>query len=101
MNQKTIRVILIGLGLAAAALAQTASPQSTASQPASAGQAASRTSAGVVRGTIKDDTGGVIPGASIALSGEKGTVQTTTSGPSGAYAFRHVAPGTYTVTTTY
>jgi hypothetical protein len=54
-----------------------------------------------VRGTIKDDTGGVIPGATVTLSDENGTAQTTTSGPSGTYAFRHVAPGTYTVTTTY
>lgn len=56
---------------------------------------------GVVRGVIKDDTGGVIPGATVTLTDNKGAKQTTTTGLDGSYSFRHIAAGTYTVSSTY
>jgi hypothetical protein len=56
---------------------------------------------GTVQGTLKDATGGVIPGATVTLSNDSGTVQTTTSGGDGGYTFRGVAPGTYSVLATF
>jgi hypothetical protein len=56
---------------------------------------------GTVQGTLKDDTGGVIPGASVTLSNTSGDVQTTTSGGDGGYVFHGVAPATYSVKATF
>jgi hypothetical protein len=56
---------------------------------------------GTVQGTLKDSTGGIIPGATVTLANDAGTVQTTTSGGDGAYAFRGVTPGTYSVLATF
>ena len=56
---------------------------------------------GVVRGSVKDDTGGVIPGAVVTLANQNGTVQTTNSSAVGNYTFRSVPSGTYTVSATY
>ena len=56
---------------------------------------------GKVSGVVKDDTGGVIPGASVALSNGIGILQTVQSGADGTYTFPGVAPGTYTVSATY
>lgn len=101
MNQKTISVVLLMLGLAAAAFAQVPANQSTAPNREPGRRSGRSTPGGVVQGTVKDDTGGVIPGAIVTLTSEQGAAQTTTSGPSGSYAFRHVAPGTYTVSVSY
>jgi hypothetical protein len=54
-----------------------------------------------VQGTVKDDTGGIIPGATITLANDSGTVQTTTAGSDGSYVLRGVRAGTYTVTASY
>lgn len=56
---------------------------------------------GIVRGTVKDDTGGVIPGAVVTLANQNGTVQTTSTSATGGYAFHAVPPGAYTVSATY
>lgn len=56
---------------------------------------------GIVRGTVKDDTGGLIPGATVTLANQNGTVQTTQTTRIGAYVFHAVAPGAYTVSATY
>jgi hypothetical protein len=56
---------------------------------------------GTVQGTLKDSTGGVIPGATVTLSNDSGQVQKTTSGRDGGYVFRSVAPGTYSVSATF
>jgi hypothetical protein len=56
---------------------------------------------GTIQGTLKDSTGGIIPGATLTLSNDSGAVQTTTSGGDGAYIFRSVAPGTYSVVATF
>ena len=96
-QKKTIRVLLAGVSLAVLLGAQTSAPTAP---PAAPRHSAPR-SGGTVQGTIKDDTGGVIPGAVVTLANESGTVQTVQSGRDGSYTFRSVAPGTYTVSATY
>ncbi|HEY3458798.1 MAG TPA: carboxypeptidase regulatory-like domain-containing protein [Bryobacteraceae bacterium] len=56
---------------------------------------------GSVQGTVKDDTGGIIPGAAVTLANDSGTVQTTKAAGDGTYTFHGVPPGTYSVTATY
>lgn len=53
---------------------------------------------GSVTGTVTDNTGAVIPGASLTLTNQStGTSSMTTSGASGTYAFMAVKPGPYTL----
>lgn len=53
-----------------------------------------------VVGTIKDDTGGVIPGATVtARNVETGLVRTATSDEHGTFRVQALPPGTYTVVT--
>lgn len=52
-----------------------------------------------VSGTVADETGGVLPGATVALSGPGGT-KTAVTGSDGAYRFSGVGPGSYKVTVT-
>ena len=52
---------------------------------------------GTVTGTVKDTTGAVIPGATVTLTGEDGKTQQAQTGSDGAYTFRAVAPGTYSI----
>jgi hypothetical protein len=99
MNRKTVPVFLLGLSVTAVLAAQTPTPQSTTAPQTQTTHRAAR--GGVVEGTVKDDTGGVIPGATVTLSSPSGTVQTTSSGADGAYTFRGVPPGNYTVSATY
>src|SRR4051812_2858639 len=56
---------------------------------------------GSVQGSVKDDTGGIIPGAAITLSNESGTVQTTKTGSDGTYVLRGIPAGTYSVSASY
>ena len=49
-----------------------------------------------VSGTVLDQSGATVPGATVQLAGA-GTSATTTSGPAGQYTFRNVSPGTYRV----
>lgn len=52
----------------------------------------------VIRGTVSDPTGAVIPGATVSITSPDGhTVGTATSDASGAYQARNLAPGTYIV----
>lgn len=99
MTSKTIRVILAGLGCAALVLAQTA-PVTTPSPQAPVRRSTS-SAAGTVKGTVKDDTGGVIPGAVVTLSNQSGTIRTVNTAGDGSYTFRNIPPGTYTVSATY
>src|SRR5215471_11636163 len=56
---------------------------------------------GTVQGTVTDLTGGVLPGASIALINRDTGVRTVqTSNATGLYVFNLVPPGTYNVTGT-
>ncbi|MDQ2774942.1 MAG: carboxypeptidase regulatory-like domain-containing protein [Acidobacteriota bacterium] len=99
MNQYLRRVLFAGLTCltvlcGTVAIAQT--PQSAAPPTARAPRAAVS-----VQGTVKDDTGGIIPGAPVTLTDANGTVKTTTTGSDGSYRFRGIAPGAYTLSATY
>ncbi len=53
---------------------------------------------GQVLGTVKDQSGAVVPGAKVTLTNEGTTFTTfTTTGPDGTYIFTPVKIGTYTV----
>ena len=58
--------------------------------------ASAQTTSGVVRGTLKDDSGAVIPNATVRLSGN-GLEKTATTATDGSYVFSGLAPGNYTV----
>ncbi len=88
MNYRTIRVLILSTLAMAAVFAQS---------PA----ARSPRNGGTVQGSLKDATGGVIPGAQITLLDQNGGLQTTTSGGDGTYSFKGVAPGSYTIIATY
>jgi outer membrane receptor protein involved in Fe transport len=51
---------------------------------------------GSVSGTVVDETGGLVPGATVVLVGAGGR-QTTISGARGEYSFGNLAPGTYDI----
>src|SRR3984957_2153555 len=51
---------------------------------------------GILRGQVLDPSGAVVPGASVTLS-QGATVLTSQSGSDGAYSFKAVAPGSYTL----
>lgn len=53
--------------------------------------------AGVVRGTVKDDTGGVIPGATVTLTDQAGQTRAATTDANGSYVFTGVGAGAYTI----
>jgi hypothetical protein len=63
---------------------------------ASAG-AFAQTATGNVFGVVTDASGAVLPGASVAISGEAGT-RTTVSGSDGSFRFLNMDYGDYTVT---
>ena len=53
--------------------------------------------AGVVRGQVKDEFGGVVVGATVTLVDATGAEKTATTDEEGTYVFNNVAPGRYTV----
>lgn len=55
---------------------------------------------GTIRGTVKDETGAVLPGVTVEIESPAliGGIQSATSSERGIYIFRALAPGTYTVT---
>ena len=55
---------------------------------------------GVIKGVLTDDSGGVIPGASVSLTGHGGTITVQTQAD-GSYTFTGLASGQYTVQVTY
>jgi hypothetical protein len=55
---------------------------------------------GTVKGTLTDDSGGVIPAASVSLTG-RGAAKTAQTQADGTYTFTAVAPGDYTVTISF
>ncbi len=78
------RMLVVGFGLVSA-LFLLATP------------ASSQITTGTVSGTVKDSTGGVIPGASVVLTSEsRGTKSApTVTNESGTYVFPNVTPDTY------
>jgi hypothetical protein len=51
----------------------------------------------MLTGQVADESGAVIPKATITLSGPGGVVKTTTSGDNGSYSFAGLTPGDYSV----
>ena len=62
------------------------------------GPAAAQTSMGTVQGTVRDSTGGVLPGASVVLVNSETNVKSErVTNSAGTYVFVNVRPGTYTL----
>jgi hypothetical protein len=55
---------------------------------------------GTVKGTLTDDSGGVIPAATVSLAGN-GAAQTAQTQADGTYTFAGLAPGDYTVSLSF
>jgi hypothetical protein len=100
MKQTNIRVFFASLLLAALLPAQSAPPAAAQSPSAPGGGRATR-GGGSVQGSVKDQTGGVIPGATVTLMNGSTTTATTQTGSDGSFTFRGVAPGTYSLLVTY
>jgi len=93
------KICILTLALLAAVVSQAQTvkpPPPTAAKPI-------RPSAngGTVAGTVKDASGAIIPGATIVLTDENSGTQQAKTGPDGAYSFRGVPPGTYSVSATF
>src|ERR1039457_218023 len=58
--------------------------------------AMAQTGTGTLRGTMTDDSGGVIPAANVTLTG-KGVAKTAQTQVDGSYVFQGLDPGQYTV----
>src|SRR5437899_1875053 len=54
---------------------------------------------GAIPGTVVDESGGVVPGATVTLAGQ-GTHGPAISGGHGEYSFRNLTPGTYQIAVT-
>jgi hypothetical protein len=88
------RILFCWFALYAAAAAQTVpAPAQTPAPPAQR--------RGTVRGTVKDETGAVIPNATVVLTDQAAHTQTTTTTTNGSYTFPAVPAGTYTVSVQY
>ncbi|HVN04696.1 MAG TPA: carboxypeptidase regulatory-like domain-containing protein [Bryobacteraceae bacterium] len=59
------------------------------------------TSGGTVIGVVKDMTGAVIPGAQVTIADESGNTRQVKTGADGAYTFRMVPPGAYSVSVSF
>lgn len=80
LNARTWSGLLLMLGLSGSAFLQ------------------AQVDAGTIRGTIRDNTGAVIPGAAVTVRDEGTSFsQTTTTSNSGTYVFTPLKIGTYTV----
>src|SRR5688572_20144822 len=62
--------------------------------------AAAQEQQAAITGIVKDNTGAVIPGATLEARSTAGRVLTTTSDEGGRYRFPSVQPGTYSLTAT-
>jgi hypothetical protein len=50
-----------------------------------------------LRGQVMDESGAVVPGATVTIDGPAGLAKTATSGSDGSYSFNGLPPGSYTV----
>lgn len=62
--------------------------------------AAQAQTTGAIAGTVVDQTGAVVPGATVTVRGEAGQQFTATTSDNGTYNIPAVAAGFYTVTVT-
>src|SRR3984885_8567850 len=96
MHRK-ICILALALLTAAFSPAQTAKPAPAAAtkpiRPSASG--------GTVTGTAKDASGAVIPGVTVTLTDENGNTQQMQTASDGAYTFRGVPPGTYSISATF
>jgi hypothetical protein len=65
-----------------------------------ASPALAQSASGTIKGTLTDNSGAIIPGASVAVQGG-GSPKSTLTGNDGGYTFSGLAPGPYTVTVTF
>src|SRR5919204_4249343 len=75
MRKRAVLLLVLLLGVAAGASAQIAT--------------------GNIYGTVTDESGAVLPGASVSISGPTIGTRTTTSGSQGDFRFLNLDPGTY------
>jgi hypothetical protein len=62
------------------------------------GETFAQTTNATVSGSVKDEQGGVLPGATVTLTSDtQGTVQTVITDPLGNFLFPYVRPDTYTL----
>ena len=61
-------------------------------------EAWAQTATGQVYGVVTDESGAVLPGATVALSGENTGARTTNTGNQGDFRFLNLDPGTYKLT---
>ena len=57
-----------------------------------------QSSVGIIRGTVKDQSGGVLPGATVRLSHAPDADRTTITDAKGEFSFVALPPGRYTIT---
>jgi hypothetical protein len=101
MNFRATSVIFGGLFtvVSVVAFAQTPpTPQAAPSKPAAGRPLRPDAGGGTVSGIVTDDTGGVIPNATVTLSDADGKSQTTTTQGDGSYSFKNIPAGTYKIT---
>jgi hypothetical protein len=55
---------------------------------------------GILRGSVTDESGALVPGAKVTISNAAGPVKAVTSGDDGSYSVAGLAPGKYTVVAT-
>src|SRR5260370_28507764 len=63
-----------------------------------AGQIMAQTA--TLRGQVTDESGAIIPGATVKINGPSGFVKTLTTGSDGSYSFAGLMPGNYSVLAT-
>jgi hypothetical protein len=52
---------------------------------------------GILRGTVMDESGALVPGAKITVSNSAGPVKSAVAGDTGSYSIAGIPPGKYTV----
>src|SRR5262245_52812267 len=55
----------------------------------------------IVTGVVEDQTGAVLPGAAVTLSGGPTAMQQATTDPNGVFRFERIAPGEYDIRTEF
>ncbi len=99
MILRRIRVLLAAACSVALMGAQTAAPPARGAEPSA--QRTIPAGSSTVKGTVKDASGAVVPGAKVTLTDANDATRTVTSSGDGTYVFHGVAPGVYSVSATF